>query len=144
MTARLTWAQGAAWRAGRHGLQGRRDPDVALDVVARIGGLHAQVMSSAELSLHARIDGLPRDAVPRMLWEERSLYKTWAMRGTLHLMPSRTFLAAVEGVDPDEALREVVRRYLGAHGPATREDLSRWWSALSPAAAGRMLAELGE
>ena len=26
--------------------------------------------------------------VDRALWEERALVKTWAMRGTLHLLPS--------------------------------------------------------
>jgi hypothetical protein len=34
------------------------------------------------------VDGLPPGAVRRALWEERSLVKTWAMRGTLHLLPS--------------------------------------------------------
>ena len=45
-------------------------------------------MSSAELSLWARIDGLERDAVNDALWERRTLVKLWAMRGTLHLLPS--------------------------------------------------------
>ena len=41
----------------------------------------------------------------------------------------------------DAALREVTRRYLGAFGPATREDLARWWG-VQPAQGGRMLAAL--
>jgi hypothetical protein len=45
-------------------------------------------MSSAELSLWARIDGLARDAVGDVLWTRRALVKLWAMRGTLHLLPS--------------------------------------------------------
>ena len=45
-------------------------------------------MSSAELSLWARIDGLERGAVQEAVWEHRSLVKLWAMRGTLHLMPA--------------------------------------------------------
>ena len=45
-------------------------------------------MSAAELALWARIENLEPDAVPRALWEERTLIKTWAMRGTLHLLPS--------------------------------------------------------
>jgi hypothetical protein len=56
--------------------------------VAAICGLHAQVMSSAELTLAARVEGLSPDAVRRALWQERSLVKTWAMRGTLHLLPA--------------------------------------------------------
>jgi hypothetical protein len=38
-----------------------------LAVAGRIGGLHAQLMSSAELSLWARVEGLARDAVARAL-----------------------------------------------------------------------------
>jgi hypothetical protein len=49
----------------------------------------------------------------------------------------------VETVDPQEALRGITRRYLGAFAPATREDLARWW-AVSPAEARRMLKALGE
>jgi hypothetical protein len=30
-------------------------------------------------------------------------------------------------VDPDQALIEVARRYLRAHGPSTKEDFARWW-----------------
>ena len=48
--------------------------------------IQAQVMSSAELSLRARVRGLRRDDVREALWQERSLVKTWAMRGTLHLV----------------------------------------------------------
>jgi uncharacterized protein YcaQ len=73
-----------------------------LDVTARIGGLHAQVMSSAELTLHARVEGLEREAVARALWEERTLVKLWAMRGTLHLLPAAeldTWLGALATYD---------------------------------------------
>ena len=61
----------------------------ALDVVGDLCGLHAQVMSSAELTLWARVDGLTREEVGELLWEHRHLVKTWAMRGTpLHLLPA--------------------------------------------------------
>jgi hypothetical protein len=46
------------------------------------------VMSAAELTLWARVEGLRPDAVRHALWEDRSLVKTWAMRGTLHLLPA--------------------------------------------------------
>ena len=62
-----------------------------LRVAGEICGLHAQVLSSAELSLWARVEALPRDAIRRALWEERSLVKTWAMRGTLHLLPASEY-----------------------------------------------------
>jgi hypothetical protein len=72
----------------RHHLVRRAPRGEMLAVAARICGLHAQVMSSAELTLWARVDGLERDAVRKALWEDRSLVKLWAMRGTLHLLPA--------------------------------------------------------
>jgi Winged helix DNA-binding domain len=227
----------------RHGLLDRAGGD-PLETVARIGGLHAQLMSSAELTLWARHDGLRRELVADALWNDRTLVKLWAMRGTLHLLPTselslwlaalgtyehylkpvwlrafgverselegliaaigealngdqltREELAAavqkadprhaervrgswgpflkpasfrgllcfapsegqkvrftsparwvgdaLRAVDPEDALEEVTRRYLGAFAPATREQLGRWW-AVSPAQAGRMLAALGD
>jgi uncharacterized protein YcaQ len=246
MPIELTWPQALAWRMRRHHLIERAAPEAMLDVVSRIGGLHAQVMSSAELTLHARVDGLEREAVAKALWEDRTLVKLWAMRGTLHLLPAAeldTWLGALGTYDhylkkawlkafditeeqleelidaigvaldgrpltreelgaavariagepgladkvqgswgpylkpasfrgrlcfgpndgqkvtftrpdswlgrelalpePDEALREVTRRHLGAFGPAAREDLARWWS-VQPARARRMLEALGE
>jgi uncharacterized protein YcaQ len=72
----------------RHHLVERAPASDALRVVAEICGLHAQVMSSAELSLWARVEGLERGAVQEALWERRTLVKLWAMRGTLHLLPT--------------------------------------------------------
>jgi len=86
--AGLRWAQVMAWRSARHHLDERVPAKAMLDVVADIAGLHAQVMSSAELTLAARVDGVAPNDVRHALWEERSLVKTWAMRGTLHLLPA--------------------------------------------------------
>ena len=58
-----------------------------LPVVRDLVAVQAQVMSSAELSLDARLEGLRRDDVRTALWTKRTLVKTWAMRGTLHLSP---------------------------------------------------------
>jgi hypothetical protein len=89
--ATLGWDQVAAWRAARHQLDERAPATAMLAVAGRVAGVHAQVMSSAELTLWARVEGLAPDAVRRALWEERSLVKTWAMRGTLHLLPAAEF-----------------------------------------------------
>jgi hypothetical protein len=82
----LTWSQVLAWRAARHGLLARAPAGDALPVVSRLLGLHAQLMSSAELSLWARVEALDPGWVSAALWEERTLVKTWATRGTLHLL----------------------------------------------------------
>ena len=72
----------------RHGLAERAPAGELLAVTSRLCGVHAQLMGSAELTLWARLDELPPDAVERALWEDRTLVKTWAMRGTLHLLPA--------------------------------------------------------
>ena len=56
--ARLRWGQVIAWRAARHHLDERAPAKAMLEVVAGIAGLHAQVLSSAELTLAARVEDL--------------------------------------------------------------------------------------
>jgi hypothetical protein len=75
----MQWESVLAWRMERQHLT-RRATD-ALGVVSDICGLHAQVMSSAQATLDVRLEE-PVDvaALP--------LVKTWAMRGTLHLLPA--------------------------------------------------------
>ena len=41
---------------------------------------------AAQPALRARVDGLPDDFLPAALWRDGTLVKTWAMRGTLHLL----------------------------------------------------------
>jgi len=76
------------FRQVRHGLHQRAPARRALEVASRLCGLQAQVLSCAELMLWARVESLPPGFVGKALWEDRSLLKTWAMRGTLHLLPS--------------------------------------------------------
>ncbi len=216
-----------------------------LEVATDLCGLHAQVMSSAEMTAGVRTTGLVRADVAQALWSDRTLVKTWAMRGTLHLLATSDLalhaaasslrrhwlqpawlkafgvtkpelLALVDAVpnvldgrcltreqltealidelgsehmrerlgqgwgmllkpaafhgllcfgpnegrnvtfvrpdqwagawkpvDPDEAMDEIVRRYLAAYGPASREDLARWWGS-TPAFARQRLARLGD
>ncbi len=55
-------------------------------------------MSSAELSLRARVAGVRRPDVGAALWDERTLVKTWAMRGTLHLVAATELPELVRGL----------------------------------------------
>jgi hypothetical protein len=120
----------------RHHLVERAAPADLARVADELCGLHAQVLSSAELSLWARIDGLSRDSVGEALWTERSLVKLWAMRGTLHLLPAAelarwlaalgtlpTRFGSVDRADVD-AITEAVGRALDGRN-LTREDLAR-------------------
>jgi hypothetical protein len=54
----LHWDQVIGWRLRRHHLDGRAPAADLLPVVSEIAGLHAQIMSSAELTVWARVDGL--------------------------------------------------------------------------------------
>jgi uncharacterized protein YcaQ len=88
VTVELSWENVLAWRVERQGIAQRAPAADWLEVVRRVCGLHAQVASSAELTLWARVDELGRDVVAQALWKDRSLVRTWAMRGTLHLLAS--------------------------------------------------------
>lgn len=79
------------FRQVRHRLHARAPAGAALEVASALCGLQAQVLSCAELMLWARVESLPPGFVGKALWEERSLLKTWAMRGTLHLLPSKEY-----------------------------------------------------
>jgi hypothetical protein len=59
-----------------------------VEVVRRVAGIHAQVQASAELQLATRVDGITQQDVRDALWRDRTLVKTWALRGTLHLHPA--------------------------------------------------------
>jgi hypothetical protein len=99
----LGWAEVVARRLERSHLT-RRATDL-VHVVARIGGVQAQLQSSAELQLAARVDGLTLRDVRAALWERRELVKAWTLRGTLHLHPAHElpmWHAARRAVAPDE------------------------------------------
>ena len=86
----------AAFRLARHHLTGGperaapRKPSI-VDVCRDVGGIQAQVMSAAELSLWTRRRQTSRADVKAALWTTRALVKTTSMRRTLHLLPSRDF-----------------------------------------------------
>jgi winged helix DNA-binding protein len=84
----------AAFRLARHHLIGGVEtaaPQKLADICADVGGIQAQVMSAAELSLWTRRRTTRRDEVRAALWEKRELVKTTSMRRTLHLLPARDF-----------------------------------------------------
>lgn len=102
-----------------------------LQVAGRICGLHAQVMSSAELAVWARVEGVARNDVQRALWEDRTLIKTWAMRGTLHLLPTSELPMWYGALGTSRRYRSETgwKRWLGI----TLEDLDRLTEAIGVA-----------
>src|SRR5438876_8051795 len=85
VAATLTHDRVLAWRMRRQLIDPVGTLDVA-DTVSRLCGAQAQVPSSAALALALRSREPQADAVDRALGE-RALMRTWAMRGTLHLLP---------------------------------------------------------
>lgn len=86
MMQALKWQQVHAWRLSQHGLTPRLKREDFMKVVTRTGGIQAQVMSAAELALFTRVEGLSPQDIRSALWQDHTLIKTWAMRGTLHLL----------------------------------------------------------
>jgi hypothetical protein len=137
---RISWEQALAWRMERQLLDPIGRLSVA-EVVGRLCGVQTQVASSAELAIRVRRETSRHGEVGRALRDGR-LIKTWAMRGTLHLLrpeEAGTFLSLMAagrswerpswqryfGVTPRQiqALRRAVRATLES-GPLTRDELS--------------------
>ncbi|MCP2329002.1 hypothetical protein HDA40_007509 [Hamadaea flava] len=81
----ITWDRAFAWRMRRHLLDRPARGTSAVDVAHRLCGVQAQVASSAEQAIAARQATAPAGQVAQAL-RDRKLVKTWAMRGTLHLL----------------------------------------------------------
>ncbi|MEV5594073.1 winged helix DNA-binding domain-containing protein [Streptomyces sp. NPDC052496] len=135
---RVSHEQVLAWRLRRQSLAPRTDAP-AEEIVGRLAGVQAQVASSAELAVAVR-QVEPSVAGVREALEARSLVRTWAMRGTLHLLPASgagaylSLLAAARtwekpawqrtfGVDPSQlaALGEAVDEILDGQVLTRRE-----------------------
>jgi hypothetical protein len=137
-----SWADVCARRLARHSLDTPAPAGRMAEVVAAMGGAHAQVMSAAELSIGLRTGGTTRQDVRRALWEERTLVKTFGPRGTVHLLPAAELplwtgaLAAVPAAGgglpqaarldaaQTEAVVEAVADALRVEEPPTVDELS--------------------
>jgi len=86
--ASLAWSEVTARRMARHALTEPASDLGPADIARVLCGVHAQVLSAAELSIGRRIAGATRADVLRALWEDRTLIKTFGPRGTVHLLPA--------------------------------------------------------
>jgi len=151
---KTTWDRALAWRMSRQLLE----PVGALPVsgvVRRLCGVQTQVASTAELAVRVRRRSSRPGEVGRALAEGR-LIKTWAMRGTLHLLTPEeggAFLSLIAAGRSWERpsweryfgltrkhwdlYREVVREALDG-GELTREEL------IAAVTAKRALAHVGK
>lgn len=111
-------------------------------ILHEVSGLQAQLFSAAALGMRARSPGLSAASVNRALSDERSIVRTWLMRGTLHVVAAEDVRWLVDllgpvfaraaarrhaqlGLDDDLKARGVaaIRRILADTGPLTRYEL---------------------
>jgi hypothetical protein len=96
---KISRAQVNSWRLSKNHLAERAPERDISRVVSDVCGVQAQVLSGASLSLWARVNNITIQDVEDALWKHWTLVKTWAMRGTLHLLSSDslpTYVAALK------------------------------------------------
>lgn len=118
------------------------DSATVADVVREMGGIQAQETQAAALAIGARGNGLVATDVEQARVQEKSVVRTWAMRGTLHLITSDdlnwllpvlgpVFIAsnrrrrAELGLDEDTCVRgiHIIREALASRGALTRAEI---------------------
>lgn len=107
-----------------------------------VGGLQAQVLSAAWLGVRARSPGIQMADLDRALNEQRSIVRSWLMRGTLHVVAAEDFRWLLQLLGPvfvragttrhaqlglDDTLKArgvaAIRRIVTDAGPLTRSEL---------------------
>lgn len=132
-----------------------------VEVVSHLTGVQAQVLSAAGLALRARTTGLKAGSVDRARVREKSIVLTWAMRGTLHLIPADDYSWLVplttepsianahrrlkqEGV-PDVQVAKalpLISSMLKRGGPLTRAEIAQRLQEKGIRTAGQAIAHL--
>src|SRR5919202_5749464 len=97
----LTWPEVWQRRLARHHLT---QPGASIpEVVRATCGIHAQVQSSAAVSIGLRTQGTTQRDVRMAVWQDRTLVRTYGLRGTVHLFAAddvATWLAALRAKAP--------------------------------------------
>src|SRR5207249_3209930 len=96
----------------------RRDMSQA---VSHVCGVQAQILSGAALSLWARVNSITIQDVEDALWKHWILVKTWAMRGTLHLLSSNSLSTYVAALKTSQDLHHEKISYRIGPGPADKK-----------------------
>jgi hypothetical protein len=142
MLRKLSVGQLRLLRAAGQRLHDTSRPADMTGVVRTTVGLNAQRTLAMMLSLRARMPGVDRADVDETINESRTLVRTWAMRGTLHLVDARDIRWLVAGIGPisiaktrrrrlemgldddllTRALKEM-KAVMGKAGPMTRWEL---------------------
>jgi hypothetical protein len=136
-------------------LDATRGAASAATILSHLVAVQAQDMAAATLGIGVRADGLTVADVDRARNVERSIVRTWCLRGTLHLVAAadvrwlldvvRPGLVAANrtrrrelGLDDADTARgvELLRRHL-ADGPRTRPEIAAYLAEHAIASAGQ-------
>ncbi|WP_198665623.1 winged helix DNA-binding domain-containing protein [Haloprofundus halophilus] len=138
----LTAADAARYRLRSQRLAPRTDDETSVaELLASVCGIQAQEKPAAALGVRARSESLTEANLERALYEDRSVVRTWCMRGTFHLVAAadlplylslfgETFASRGPepkrlesmGLDESDIARamELIRDALREDGPLTR------------------------
>lgn len=116
----ITQAQAARFNLARHGLAARLKGGPGAAVQGAVA-LQAQMPPMPYLQAWARVEGFLPEQVDAALYAERSLVRTWIVRGTLHIIRTRD-----------------LPLYLAAMGAAAVRSEEAWWVKHFPRAEGRV------
>jgi hypothetical protein len=116
------------WRIGRQLLTGEPGTD-AVEVARRVCGVHAQLAASAYTAIGLRSPATAAD-VDKAVLVDRTLVRTWAARGTLHLLPADDYPTWVAAMST--RTRESRGSWLKYHG-VTAEGMALILAALPEA-----------
>lgn len=132
----LTWEQVTRWRLARGHLTRRVAEAKLEEAVVKICGAHAQIMSTVGLAMAARVSGLNQARLERAMVTDRSLVKTWAMRGTLHVFAADDLPLYCAAQEPrDQAMNPSFLKNMGLE----RADMEAILDAVPQALDGREL-----
>ncbi len=84
----------------RHHLIERAPRGEAMNVVDDILGLNAQGALNFQISLWNRVADLDPGFIPKALFEDHSMVRSWFMRDTVHIIPSERFPLFRRALEP--------------------------------------------
>jgi hypothetical protein len=130
-------------------------PEQAAAMVVAIGSvLRGKQLTREQLADAVAAEAGSPELAERLRGGFGDLLKPAALRGELVFGPDAgrnvTFvhpddwLGSAPAAFSGDATTTLTRRYLAAYGPATREELARWFGMRSAALAGRWIAALGD
>ncbi|MGE5264673.1 MAG: winged helix DNA-binding domain-containing protein [Acidobacteriota bacterium] len=92
----------------------RRPRKAVAEVVKVLVGVNAQLPSAMALSLRARVEGLTLEDIEASRVRDRSIVRTWCMRGTMHLLAADDLDWLLSALAP--SVRESGLRWLARRG----------------------------